>query len=61
MKDISDLNKRKTQMLFKLTLIKLLSDPNTRLQQVSVWPTENNLHGMSFTYYSKDDNSKSTK
>ena len=40
MTDLSNLKKKQNQMRFKLTLIKLLSDSNTVLQQVSVYPTE---------------------
>jgi hypothetical protein len=58
MTDISDLTKKKNQMLFKLTLIKLLSDPNTVLQQVSVLPTEHNISEISFRYHKKDEKRK---
>jgi hypothetical protein len=60
-KDNSDLTKKKNQMKFKLTLIKLLSDPETILQQVSVKPTEHNISEIAFRYHKKDDNTTSKK
>jgi hypothetical protein len=53
--DSADLSKKKNQMKFRLTLIRILSDPNIKLQQVSVWPTENNLNNISFSYYKNDN------
>ena len=61
MKDNSDLTKKKNQMKFKLVMIKLLSDPETILQQVSIYPTENNITSISFNYYKKNDHTTSTK
>ena len=60
MKEHTDLTKKKNQMKFKLVLIKLLSDPDTILQQVSVFPIEHNIASISFNYY-KNDNSDSKK
>jgi len=58
MTNISDLTKKKNQMLFKLTLIKLLSDSETILQQVSVYPPEHNISSISFKYHKKDEKAK---
>ena len=56
-----NLTKKKDQMKAKLALIKLIVDPNTVLQRLDIYPPENNLYNMYFTYYKKDDNSTTKK
>ena len=50
MKGQLNLERKKDQQKAKLALIKLIVDPKTKLQQISIWPSECGINSLSFRY-----------